>query len=307
MSDIGLDFPLWVNVAFLGAIYWWIFAPAALAFVALAGFGRGLPTAARYAAGIAAGVCAAPFVLLLVVIVGGEIGDARRAAEEQARRRTLTADEVVESLPLPAGAALEFTDASHRALTAVMLPRPALVAGIALQGELEPIRGREWAGELAHDQTISGWPCKAGVIWFTTDGAPTRCVLAAAHRLAGYDLPTGAECAQDPFTGVWDFQLTLDGPALRIAALDADLPPGGTLTLAADGTLRRLYVPHETRMTIAGVALYDHVVVEGATLTAELAEPRLVAGATLPADAVVRLNPTTGALEPTTRSPVVDP
>ncbi|MGA2495171.1 MAG: hypothetical protein ABSF67_19890, partial [Roseiarcus sp.] len=98
-----------------------------------------------------------------------------------------------------------------------------------------------------------------------------------------------------------------DGPALRIAALGADLPPGGALTLAADGALRRLYVPHEARMVIAGVALYDHVILDGIGLTGELAEPTPVAGVMAPAETVVRLDLTTGKAEPTTRSPVIDP
>jgi len=138
-------------------------------------------------------------------------------------------------------------------------------------------------------------------------GGVARCTLAMGHRLAGYDLPAGAECFHDPTTGRWEFRLAQDGPPLPIPTLGADLPPGGTLVLAADGALRRLYAPHETRMTIAGVALYDHIILEGTRLTAESAEPREVGGAVLPADTVVRLDLATGKVEPTTRSPVIDP
>ena len=77
--------------------------------------------------------------------------------------------------------------------------------------------------------------------------------------------------------------------------------------LAADGSLRRLYAPHETPMTIAGVALFDHIVVDGASLTAELAEPIRRADVSLPAGQVVRLDLATGRVEATTRSPVIDP
>ena len=77
--------------------------------------------------------------------------------------------------------------------------------------------------------------------------------------------------------------------------------------LAADGALRRLYVQHEARMTIASVPLYDHIIVDGAGLTGELAEPTSVDGVSLPAETMVRLDPTTGKVEPTARSPAVDP
>jgi hypothetical protein len=307
MSDIGLEFPPWISLAFLGAEYWYALAPAVLALVGIGWFGRALPMALRYAAWGAAGLCATPLVLLLVLIVGDAIGTARRAAEDRALHRTLAASETVGTLSLPAGAVLAFTDETQRTLSSVALPRPMPVAGILLEGELEPITDREWSGVLARDQVIGDWPCRAGDLWFTPEGAVTRCTLAKGHRLAGYDLPPGAECSRNPVTGGWEFQLPQDGPALRIAALGAELPPGGTLTLRADGALRRLYVPHEARMVIAGVALYDHVIPEGTGLTGELAEPTPVAGVTLPADTVVRLDLTTGKVEPTTRSPVFDP
>ena len=307
MSDIALRFPPWVSFAFFGLQYWYFFAPAALALSGIAWFGRVCPMPLRYAAWGGAAICAAPFVLMLVLIVGDHIAPVLRAAHERARHRTLAASETVGSLLLPAGAVLEFTDETQRAFSAVTLPRPMLVAGIELEGRLEPIKGTEWAGELARDQVIGDWPCRAGPLSFTADGVVTRCTLAAGHRLAGYDLPVGADCAHNLATGGWELQLPLDGPALPIPALNADLPPGGSLVLAADGALRRLYVPHETRMTIAGVALYDHIILGGTSLTAELAEPIQVAGATLAADQVVRLDQTTGRIEPATRSPVVDP
>ena len=307
MSDIGLEFPPWVALAFLAAQYGYVLAPAALALAGIGWFGRVLPIALRYAAWGAAGLCAAPFALLILLIAGDAVGAARRAAEDRALHVTLAADETVAGLALPAGAVLAFFDETHRTLSSVALPRPTPVAGILLDGALEPITGREWSGVLARDQVIGDWPCRAGDLWFTPSGAVTRCTLAAGHRLAGYDLPAGAECRHDPATGGWEFQLAQNGPALRIAALSADLPPGGTLTLAADGALRRLYVPHETRMAIAGVALYDHVILDGTALTGELAEPTPIAGATAPAETVVRLDLSTGKLEPTTRSPIVDP
>lgn len=307
MSDVGLAFPPWVNAAFFGALYWYALAPAALALIGIGWFGRALPVALRYLAWGAAGLCAAPLALSLALIVADAVGTANRAAEDRALHRTLTASETVGGLSLPAGAVLAFADPTHRALIFVTLPRPMSVAGILLDGALEPITDDEWSGVLARDQVIGGWPCRAGDLWFTPDGAVTRCTLAASHQLAGYDLPAGAECRRNPATGGWEFQLSQDGPALRIAALGAELPPGGAVTLAADGALRRLYVPHETRMTIAGVALYDHIIREGTSLTGELAEPTSVAGVMAPAETVVRLDPTTGAVERAARSPIVDP
>jgi hypothetical protein len=307
MSDIAFKFPPWVNFAIFGLQYWYLFAPAALALSATGWFGRVLPMALRYAAWGGAAACVAPFALLLVLIIGDRVAPAFRAASERARHRTLAAGETVGSLLLPAGAVLEFTDDTKRVLISVELPRPLRVAGIELEGRLEPLKGAEWTGSLARDQVVGDWPCRAGWAWFTTDGVVTRCTLAKGHRLAGYDLPPGAECVHDPTTGGWEFQLPRDGPALPIPTLSADLPPGGTLVLAADGSLRRLYVPHEARMIIAGVGLYDHIILTGESLTAELAEPTQVAGATLAADEVVRVDLRTGKIDPATRSPVLEP
>jgi hypothetical protein len=302
-----LEFSPPLNLAIFGAMYWYALVPAALALGAIGWFGRPLPMALRVAAWSAAGLCAAPYAVLLVVLAAGEVARAHRAAQDRASHRTLVADEKVGTLLLPAGAVLAFTDETQRTLRSIFLPRPAPVAGILLEGELEPLTPREWAGTLARDQTISDWPCRAGDLWFTPDGVVTRCTLAQGHRLAGYDLPAGADSRRDAATGRWEFQLSQQGPALRIAALGADLPPGGTLVLAADGAPRRLYVPHESRMTIAGVALYDHIILEKGGLTAELAEPTPVTGATLPADTVVRLDLATGEVKATTRSAILDP
>jgi hypothetical protein len=242
-----------------------------------------------------------------VVLAADEFEGAREAAQDHATHRTLAADETVGTLLLPAGAVLAFTDETQHTLRSVALPRPTPVAGILLERELEPLTPSEWAGALAQDQTIGGWPCRAGDLWFTPEGAVTRCTLAEGHRLAGYDLPPGADSRRDAATGVWEFQLPQDGPALRIAALGADLPPGGTLVLNADGSPRRLYVPHESKMTIAGVALYGHIILDGAGLTGELAEPTLVAGVTLRAWTIVRVDLATGKTEATTRSEILDP
>jgi hypothetical protein len=304
MSDITVEFPPWFDLVVFGLAYWWALALAVVVLSAIGWLGRALPMALRYVAWGAAALCAAPLALLLVMIVGDAVGTARRAAEDRALHRTLAADETVGALSLPAGAVLAFTDATHRKLISVALPRPMRVAGILLEGALEPITDSEWSGVLAQDQTIGDWPCRAGNLWFTPQGAVTRCTLAVGHRLAGYDLPAGAECDRNLATGGWEFQLSQDGPPLPIAALGADLPPGGTLVLAADGALRRLYVPHE----IAGVALYDHVILEGTgRLTGELAEPTLIEGAMLPAETVVRIDLATGKVEATTRSPIIDP
>jgi len=305
--DFRLMIPSWAGVALVGLQYWYALVPAVLALGAVAAFGRTLPTALRYAAGIAAGLIAAPYALLLVVVATDAVGQARQAAQDRARHRTLDADETVGTLRLPAGAVLAYADETHRTVSSVALPRPTRVAGILLKGALEPVTEREWAGELAQDQAIGDWPCQAGELWFTPQGAATRCTLAASHRLAGYELPAGAVSRHDPASGGWEFQLPQSGAAVSIAALGADLPPGGTLTLAADGALRRLYVPHESRMTIAGVALYDHVIVDATGLTAELAEPTPIAGALQPAATVVHVDLATGRIETAIRPSVLDP
>jgi hypothetical protein len=305
--EIRLEFSPLASLVMFAVIYWYALVPAALLLGAIGWFGQALPMALRVAAWSAAGLCAAPYVLLLVMSVAGGVERAQQAAQDSARHRTLAADETVGTLLLPAGAVLAFTDETQHTLRSVALPRPADVAGILLEGTLEPIVQREWSGTLVRDQVIGDWPCRAGYLWFTPQGVVTRCTLAEGRRLAGYDLPAGTQSRRDPATGGAEFQLPQDGPSLRIAALGAELPPGGTLVLATGGAPRRFYVPHESRMVIAGVALYDHVILDAAGLTAELAEPTPVAGVMLPADTVVRLDLATGEIKATTRSPIIDP
>src|SRR5260370_32094432 len=102
MSDIGLEFPIWVSLAFLGLQYWYVFAPAALALCGIGWFGRGLPVALRYAAWSAAGLSATPFALVLVLIVGDSVGRTQRAAEFRALHQTLAAAKTVGTLFVPA-------------------------------------------------------------------------------------------------------------------------------------------------------------------------------------------------------------
>src|ERR1700722_16984358 len=152
MSDISLDFPPWVSVAFLGVLYWYALVPAGLVLGGVGWLGRPLPIALRYAAWGAAGLCATPYVLLLVLFVGGGVEKARLAAQDRALHRTLAADETVGTLFLPAGAVLAFTDETRRVVRSIALPRPAPVAGIQLEGELKPVGPRARAGTLARGQ-----------------------------------------------------------------------------------------------------------------------------------------------------------
>ncbi|MDR3375320.1 MAG: hypothetical protein P4L98_16460 [Ancalomicrobiaceae bacterium] len=73
MSDIGLEFPWWISFAFLGAEYWYVFVPAILLFAGIGWFGRRLSRGWRYAAWGAAGLVAAPFVLLLILIIADAV------------------------------------------------------------------------------------------------------------------------------------------------------------------------------------------------------------------------------------------
>jgi hypothetical protein len=50
------------------------------------------------------------------------------------------------------------------------------------------------------------------------------------------------------------------------------------------------------------VALYDHLILEGAGLTGELAEPTPVAGVVLPTETTVRLDLATGEAKATGRA-----
>jgi|SRR5579863_3316855 len=152
MSDINLQFPAWLGLAFLGLQYWYVLVPSGLALAGLAWFGRALPMALRLAAWSAAAACALPYLLLLALIAADKFGTAQRAAHDRALHRTLAAGETVAALSLPTGAVLEFADETHRALSSVELPRPALVAGILLEGRLEPITEGLWSGTLARDQ-----------------------------------------------------------------------------------------------------------------------------------------------------------
>jgi hypothetical protein len=104
MSDIRLEFSPWVGVAMFGAVYWPVLAPLGLGMAAVGGFGRALPRAVRCAAWGGAGLCAAPFVLLLGLWAADGVGRARQAAEGRAPHRTLSRAETVQALRPPAGA-----------------------------------------------------------------------------------------------------------------------------------------------------------------------------------------------------------
>jgi hypothetical protein len=307
MSDIGIGpFPLWFGVGIFGLTHPYVLGVAVLALAASAFFGRSLSKPMRWAAGIGAGFAAAPLALGLLLIAGDIVGQSQRAAEDRARRRTLTAAETVAGLPLPAGAELVYSDETRDRLQSIELPRPSTVAGLALTGEIAPIIADEWSGELAVDQTVGGWPCRAGQVWFTPSGAVTRCLFSAGYRVAGYDIPAGAEGVRNPKTGGYEFQLSQSGPAMPIIALGADLPAGGTIVLAADGRLRRLYARHETPMKISGVALCDHIVLDATGATGQLAEPAMVDGVQLRAETEVRVELNTGKIAAAAR-PDVDP
>ena len=239
------------------------------------------------------------------MIVEDEIWRSSRAAQETARHRALASGETVLGLALPAGAVLAYSDETRRTLVSVDLPQPMRVAGLWLEGEIKHIVDDEWDGTLARDQTIGDWPCKAGWIWFTSEGAAARCTLSHAYRLAGYDLPAGASAVHD--ARGWEFQTNADSAPLRVGALDADLPPGGSIYLRPDGTLRGLYVTSEAGMSVAGVALYQEIRVERGGLTGVLAQAREIGGVMAPRDAIVWLDPRTGAVEVTKRAAVGEP
>ena len=84
MSDIRLEFSAWASLAIFGAIYWYAVVPAGLALGGIGWYGRSLPSVLRYGAWGAAGLCAVPYVLLLVLTVGSSIERAREAAADRA-------------------------------------------------------------------------------------------------------------------------------------------------------------------------------------------------------------------------------
>jgi hypothetical protein len=308
MSDISLTFPPWMSFALVGLVYGWLIVPVGVGLGLTGWFGKALPRPVRWVALGGAGLCAAPYGLLLVLFVAGGVDKARQASDERARHRTLTTAEMIEGLTVPAGAVLAYSDKTQKTLVSVDLPRPMSVAGLTLEGSLAPVGGREWDGALASDAVVGGWPCAAGDIWFTPNGAVTRCVLSKPAKLAGYDLPAGATSRHDPASGGWEFQLAVDGPAMRVPALGAELPPAGLMVLDREGALRRVYAPHESPMVIAGVALNDHIILDGGAVTGLLAKPaRDRAGVMLEAQTVVNVDLATGAIERASRPSVIAP
>jgi hypothetical protein len=153
-----------------------------------------------------------------------------------------------------------------------------------------------WTGELADDQTIHGWPCRAGAIDFDDDGSPLACKLAAEHQFLGLTLPSGTEISRDKNNALWSLQLP-DEDGLAIPALATSAPPGIALRVTDNGRLEAMTSGNGAPIVVRGVPLNTmNLVVRGDHVIAALKEPFTVAGAMQPIDTGVDIDLTSGAI-----------
>src|SRR5262249_45337391 len=82
-----------------------------------------------------------------------------------------------------------------------------------------------------------------------------------------------------------------------IPALATNAPPGVTLSIANDGRLVSIGSGHGQTIRVRGVPLNSkEFKLLGEMVASELAEPRAIAGETLPAGTAVRIDLTTGTV-----------
>ncbi len=82
--------------------------------------------------------------------------------------------ETVYGFTVPPNAKVQWQDAEHKQVDWLNLPSPTLVLGVMMIGHVQFINyhGREqWAGTLALDTVIDGWPCAAEEVRLTPMGA----------------------------------------------------------------------------------------------------------------------------------------
>jgi hypothetical protein len=224
---------------------------------------------------------------------------------------TLTAEQQISGLTIPAGTEVTWKDDAHRAIAALALDHPAKLLGVTLTGTLENVDARRWSGTLAGPTEIDAWPCAAGEVWLSHDAHLMRCVLAADHTYRGLAIPAGTDITIAASHHVGQLQLANDR-TMALPPIAAMLPAGGSLFFGRDGAVERAYAPTGTTIRVAAVELHHDILwiyrqapaemvpdadlQPPASLRGELAFDTSRDGVALPAGTMVNLDIATGAV-----------
>jgi hypothetical protein len=263
VSDIGINSPFWFIAGYVVVVGWYVSVPA-IVVLGLVGCAVDMARGWRVAVFGTAALLSAPFVVYAVLTIMDDARDKRFQAYQAEVHRTLDHDETVTGLALPAGSDIDFTDQSRTQILSVRLPVVTAIRGVPVTGTLSwQDFSQVWQSTLAGDQIVGGFPCAAGSITFDNDGAVQECKLAAAHPFLGFTLPPGTTVTRAADPAHWSLQLP-DNAGLKIAALATTAPPGATLHVAHDGRLESASSGNGATMVVRGVPLDSmHLYVRG--------------------------------------------
>jgi len=291
---MAIDVPFWAWLVYLDVKFWFLALPVAIVLMLTGWHGAHWPRGLRWGAFAAAALLAVPFPAVAVLVMIDEI---RSAANLAALQRTLDHDETVAGLPLSAGSRIYFRDRAHSSVFSIDLPRATNIRGMYVVGTLTwNDFSHGWGGTLAEDQRLDGWPCRAGLVEFESEGKVTSCEFAAVHELLGFALPPGTNVTRGNADKSWAFRLPSDA-GLAIPALATTAPAGVTLSVARDGRLERINSGHGQTILVRGVPLNSmNFYLRGDQVVASLAEPFMVAGEMRPAETGIRIDLSTSAI-----------
>jgi hypothetical protein len=294
----GLPWWFWFAVAVVK--FWFVTIPLAIMLALAARYGVPWFGGMRWIVIAAVVLLALPFPAAALVIVYQSF-DATRYW------RTLEVPETVGGLPVPAGSKIRYADKKHSIPVSIELPRATEIHGMRLIGTLTPWKRRgdvatHWGGNLAEDQHLDGFPCRAGPfpfdraggIIFDETGTVHRCTLAREHELLGLKLPTGTTVSRGNEEMSWSLLLPADA-GVYTPVLAAMAPGGVTLDVASDGRLVRIGSGHGQTIVVRGVPLNSKTFeLHGEIVVSELTEPFLVASETRSPGTKVRIDLATG-------------
>ena len=159
---------------------------------------------------------------------------------------------MVDGIALPAGAVVQWSDASHARMDGAEMTPAAEVFGVRARY----IRrfGERWSALLDDPATLDGWPCAASHAAFTGAGRLLSCTLARATSWQGWVLPERS-----------DIDLKPDEQRLSATIWDAVLEAPGVgrlpdnVTFHDDGSIAEARYRWEAPLRIGGRLLRDDV------------------------------------------------
>jgi hypothetical protein len=294
-------FPWWFGIVVAGVHFWYVTAPTALALLLLGWYGG--PGGLRW-------ICLSGGVLLTLPFLMAGLMYVLQSVEEAGRWRTLARAETIAGVALPAGSRVRFADKAHTRLISIDLPDTTGILGIRMVGQLTRYEtwndgGPAWSGTLAEDQTIDGIPCRAGYFTFDkfgtvfdTTGIPLKFGLAASYDFFGLHFPKGTAVRRGNAKEPWSFLLPADSE-MNIPVLNTTAPGGVTLYVTDDGELDHIGSGHGQIIVVHGLPLSSRDFrVHDDQVIAELAEPFLIVGETLPAGTSILIDLPSGDVVP---------